>query len=242
MSEHKNIIINIDSLLHQRIIDQVLKLYEDEHYPQAAAEAMKQVELAMKEKTGIKSKDNLFGVRLIQKVFGKNGKDCIITVPMAEDLQADAQSLFEGAFKYYRNYATHDGCKIDKTNCTRVMIIASELLDLIGASEFSLEQIGGVDGLVSKGFFKSQNELAEFLEFLSSQNFPFSIADGFFEEMAERGYSEMQYRTVFALGFLICKSEIRPHTIAGEPQQWDNYDWFVLTEVGHKLLSELKNE
>lgn len=242
MSEQKGNLISIDSIFHKRIIDNALKLYEGEHYPQAAAEAMKQVELAMKEKTGIKSKDKLFGDRLIKKVFGKNGKNCIITVPMAEDLQSDAQLLFEGAFKYYRNYAAHDGCKIDKTICIRVMIIASELLDLIGASELSLEQIGGVDGLVSKGFFKSINELAEFLEFLSSQNFPLSIYDGFFEEMAELGYSDKQYETVFALGLLVCKSEMRYQTFAGEPEQLEDCEWFELTEVGHKLLSELKNE
>ena len=36
--------IDIDKLLHHRIIDKCKSLYEDGHFPQAAFESMKQVE------------------------------------------------------------------------------------------------------------------------------------------------------------------------------------------------------
>lgn len=56
--------INLDNLLHQRVIDKCKTLYEDGHFPQAALESMKQVELALKEKAEIKEK--LFGRRLVK--------------------------------------------------------------------------------------------------------------------------------------------------------------------------------
>ncbi len=40
--------IDLDELLHQRIIDKRKSLYDDGHFPQAALESMKQVELAIK--------------------------------------------------------------------------------------------------------------------------------------------------------------------------------------------------
>jgi len=52
-------------------------------------------------------------------------------------MQLEAEKLFIAAFSYYRNYAVHDGLKIDKVVCLRVMTLARELLDLIGASTMS---------------------------------------------------------------------------------------------------------
>ncbi len=43
--------IDIDRLLHRRIIDKYKSLYEDGYFPQAAFESMKQVELALKQKS-----------------------------------------------------------------------------------------------------------------------------------------------------------------------------------------------
>lgn len=48
--------IDLDKLLHQRIIDKCQALYEDGHFPQAALEAMKQVEQALKEKAEIEER------------------------------------------------------------------------------------------------------------------------------------------------------------------------------------------
>jgi hypothetical protein len=42
----------LDTILHQRIIDKCMSLYKDGHFSHAAFESMKQVELALKEKSG----------------------------------------------------------------------------------------------------------------------------------------------------------------------------------------------
>ena len=88
-------IINLDNLLHRRIIDNCKALYEDGHFPHAALESMKQVELALKEKAGIGQK--LFGARLVNQLFG-SGKGIKLTIPLGDELQKHAKKLFAGAF------------------------------------------------------------------------------------------------------------------------------------------------
>ena len=56
--------IDLNNLLHPRIIDKSISLYKDGYFPQAAMVAMKQVEIAFKEKAGIEDEEKLFGVRL----------------------------------------------------------------------------------------------------------------------------------------------------------------------------------
>ena len=229
--------IDLDELLHQRIIDKCKSLYEDGHFPQAALESMKQVELAIKEKTGIGEK--LFGVRLVNQVFGSE-KGIKLKIPLGDELQKHAKTLFEGTFSYYRNYAAHDGSKIDETICIRVMVLASELLDLIGASSISFTEIGGVKGLIKQGIFDDESQIADLLSFLSSQEFPFEIFDGMFEDLAERGYSDRQYQAVFDLDLVEYHSEMRNHDFHGEPTVWDTYGWFELTPRGQKVLAQIR--
>lgn len=58
----------LDTILHQRIIDKCMSPYKDGHFSHAAFESMKQVELALKEKSGTCKK--LYGRNLIKAVFG----------------------------------------------------------------------------------------------------------------------------------------------------------------------------
>lgn len=229
--------IDLDELLHQRIIDKCKSLYEDGHFPQAALESMKQVELAIKEKTGIGEK--LFGVRLVNQVFGSE-KGIKLKIPLGDELQKHAKTLFEGAFSYYRNYAAHDGSKIDETICIRVMVLASELLDLIGASSISFTEIGGVKGLIKQGIFDDESQIADLLSVLSSQEFPFEIFDGMFEDFAERGYSDRQYQAVFDLDLVEYHSEMRNHGFPGEPTEWDIFGRLELTPMGRKVLAQIR--
>jgi len=230
--------IDLDKLLHQRIIDKCKSLYEDDHFPQAALESMKQVELASKEKVGIEK--NLFGARLVDQLFGP-GKGIKLKIPLGKELQKQARLLFKGAFSYYRNYAAHDGSKIDETICIRVMVLASELLDLIGASSVSFAEIGGVKGLIEQGIFVDELQLSDLLSFLSSQSFPHETFDGMFEDLTERGYSERQYQTVFDLGLVEYRSEMRNYGSPGEPADWDAFGWLGLTPEGRKILAQIRN-
>ena len=93
--------IDIDKLLHQRIIDKCKSLYEDGHFPQAAFESMKQVELALKEKAEIGEK--LFGTRLVNRLLG-SGESIKLKIPLGDELQEQAKSLFKGAFLYYMSF------------------------------------------------------------------------------------------------------------------------------------------
>ncbi|HUV02445.1 MAG TPA: TIGR02391 family protein [Desulfobacteria bacterium] len=229
--------IDIDKLLHQRIIDECKSLYEDGHFPQAALESMKQVELALKEKAEIG--ENLFGKRLVDQLFG-SGKSIKLKIPLGDELQEQAKLLFKGAFSYYRNYAAHDGSKIDETICIRVMVLASELLDLIGASSISFTEIGGVKGLIEKGIFDDESQIADLLSFLSSQVFPYETFDGMFEDLAERGYSDQQYQAVFDLDLVEYHSEMRNHGFPGEPADWDTFGWLELTTQGRKVLAQIR--
>jgi uncharacterized protein (TIGR02391 family) len=229
--------IDIDKLLHKRIIDKCKSLYEDGHFPQAASESMKQVELALKEKAEIGEK--LFGARLVDQLFG-SGKGIKLKIPLGDELQKQAKSLFKGAFSYYRNYAAHDGSKIDETICIRVMVLASELLDLIGASSISFTEIGGVKGLIEKGIFDDESQIADILSFLSSQVFPWGVFDGMFEDLAEKGYSDQQYQAVFDLDLVEYHSEMRNHGFPGEPADWDIFGWLELTAQGRKVLAQIR--
>jgi uncharacterized protein (TIGR02391 family) len=229
--------IVLDKLLHQRIIDKCKSLYEDSHFPQAAMESMKQVELALKEKAEIREK--LFGARLVDQLFG-SGKGIKLKIPLGNELQEQAKLLFKGAFSYYRNYAAHDGGKIDETICIRIMVLASELLDLIGASSISFTEIGGVKGLIEQGIFDDESQIADLLSFLSSQVFPYETFDGMFEDLAERGYSERQYQVVFDLDFVEYHSEMRNHSFPGEPADWDTFGWLELTPEGREVLAQIR--
>ena len=229
--------IDIDKLLHQRIIDKCKSLYEDGHFPQAALESMKQVELALKEKAEIGEK--LFGARLVDRLFGP-GKGIKLKIPLGDELQEQAKLLFKGTFSYYRNYAAHDGSKIDETICIRVMVLASELLDLIGASSISFTEIGGVKGLIEQGIFDGESQIADLLSFLSSQVFPYEIFDGMFEDLAERGYSDRQYQAVFDLDLVEYHSEMRNHGFPGEPVDWDIFGWLELTPTGRGVLAQIR--
>jgi uncharacterized protein (TIGR02391 family) len=229
--------IDIDKLLHQRIIDKCKSLYEDGHFPQAAFESMKQVELALKEKAEIGEK--LFGARLIDRLLG-SGESIKLKIPLGDELQEQAKSLFRGVFSYYRNYAAHDGSKIDETICIRVMVLASELLDLIGASSISFTEIGGVKGLIKQGIFDDELQIADLLCLLSSQSFIDEDYSGLFEDLAIRGYSDSQYQAIFDLDIAELRSKIGIHEFPIDPADFDKIEWFELTPTGWKVLNQIR--
>jgi len=72
--------VDLDKLLHERVINKCGLLYEGGHFPQAALESMKQVELALKEKAGIGVEP--FGVRLVDQLLGA-GKGVKLRIPLA---------------------------------------------------------------------------------------------------------------------------------------------------------------
>jgi len=225
----------LDTILHQRIIDKCMSLYKDGHFPSAAFESMKQVELALKEKSGADEK--LFGTRLVDTLLG-SGKSIKLTIPLGDELQEQAKSLFKGAFTYYRNYAAHDGSKINKVICIRIMVLSSELLDLIAASPISFTEIGGVKGLIKHGIFAEESQITDLLSFLSTQVCPYECFDGLFEDLYERGYTDHQFQSVFDLGLIEYKCKMINYNFPGEPAELDTFGWFELTPMGHMILNK----
>jgi uncharacterized protein (TIGR02391 family) len=229
--------INFKELLHSRIQRHCEKLFDGEHFKHAALEAMKQVELALKEKSGLKKP---YGVNLVKNLFGE-GEGIKLRVPFGNNMQKEAKSLFEGTFSYYRNYAAHDGSKIVGITCARIMIMASELLDLIGASSISFEDIGGLDGLVKNGIFPSKKSVVELLKLMDGKSMVDECYDGMFEQLTDCGFSETQLHSLMDIGLLEYFSE--PY-VTSELDKDDPYppitiEWFEATKLGKEIVSSL---
>jgi uncharacterized protein (TIGR02391 family) len=213
-----------------------MSLYKDGHFSHAAFESMKQVELALKEKSGTDEK--LFGTRLVDTLLG-SGKSIKLTIPLGDELQEQAKSLFKGAFSYYRNYAAHDGSKIDKVICIRIMVLASELLDLIAASSISFTEIGGVEGLIKNGIFAEESQITCLLSLLLSEYCPDDTFDGLFEDLAMKGYTDKQYQSVFDLGLIVYKEYNCDG--ANEFPYIEKIGRFELTPIGQQVLNKNQN-
>lgn len=227
--------IKLDLLLHKRILIECGQLFTDSQYKHAAREAMVQVEIALKEKSGVKEK---YGVNLIANLFGE-GKGIKLRVPFGDDLQKDAEKLFKGAFAYYRNYCAHDGSRVDKKTALRILIIASELLDLIGASRLSFTKIGGMSGLVKYGEFENPDRVFDLLLALNEFSLPDDDPDWLFDHLLKNGFTERQLQAVMDLGLLVYVSDdfIPPSDIDKSTYLFpETIGWFALTELGKREL------
>ena len=222
--------LTAEELLHPRIVKNCLTLYADGHYKHAAQEAMTQVEQAIKEKTGL---GHQYGVNLVKHIFGQ-GSGVKLRVPFGPHMQREAEALFHAAFSYYRNYATHEGDRIDEMYAFRVMVLATELLELIGASPLSYADVGGARGLVSEGVFPSADSLAELLTFLARQSLPDEVSDGFYEDLITLGFTESQLQAVFELDLV----EYQVHVADDSTGLTDTVGVFTLTFLGESVRRE----
>jgi uncharacterized protein (TIGR02391 family) len=233
-----------EDLLHPRIDKHCTELFSNKHYPQAANEAMKQVEIALKEKLG-DLKINIrkpYGADLAKSLFGE-GKGIKLTVPFSGDLQDSAKTLFAGAFYYYRNYAAHKGEGIDEKISLRIMILASELIDLTGASTISFAEIGGVKGMIETALFNNEQEIHDILVYMDGYIMPDLMINGLMEDLALKGFSNEQYEALFDIGLLEYHEEpYKPNKQEiMEGDYPDTLGRYELTNLGRNLLKELKN-
>lgn len=239
--------IELEKLLSPRIAKQCMALYADGHYKHAAHEAMIQVELALKEKGQVK--DKRFGHTLVESLFQVGGKGQYIRlrVPLGQDLQAQAEQLFKGAFSYYRNYSAHDGSRIGQHQCLRIMVLASELLDLIDASSLTFADIGGVDGLIKTGGFTSGEQLLGLLELLDGYHVVDEAFDGLYDDMFERlGVDDLQLQAVLELDLIRYEEidyvpdaeELRMAWVTSAPPR--RIGWFTLTDLGKQFVDAIE--
>ena len=233
--------IQPNELLHPRIQKSCEQIFNDGHYLEAAGKAMKQVELALKERSGI-HKRNIFGVTLISHVFGK-GKGIKLRLPFGEEMQEETELYFRSVFKYYRNYTAHEEGKIDRSMSFRVLVIASELLDLIGASSISFAEIDGIRGLVKAGVFRDEDNVLNLLHFLDGYAFNILDGDGYFEDLAEKGYGEKEVQAVIETGLI--EYSVNECLLPEEVRYLEGSDYveiasFALTPLGKEVLDNGK--
>jgi uncharacterized protein (TIGR02391 family) len=234
----------LEELLSPRIVKNCWQLYLDGHYKHAAHEAMTQVEVALKEKRIVA--DGKYGRKLITSLFtidNPNNQYVKLHIPLGEELQEDAKTLFKGAFGYYRNYSAHDGAKIDRRICVRVMIIASELLDLIDASFLSFSDIGGVSGLIKNSVFQNEEDIAWLLEYLEKYTVFHQDYGALYIELFEnRGLDQHHVNALLNLE-LIRYEESTFHPTFEETQMGlDQTDIgsFILTDLGKQFVEAIR--
>lgn len=229
--------VNFESLLHSRVLTHCKQLYIDGHYKYAALEAMTQVELALKEKSGT---DKKFGTNLAISLFG-DGSGKKLRVPFGDEMQTQAETLFKGAFVYYRNYCAHDGVKVDGQTCLRVLVLASELLDLVGASQLSFSDIGGIEGLIKTKTFPTKDSILDLLHLLNDFTLPDDDAEPLDDDLLERGLTRMHVDALIDIGLVEYVSQKYDVPFELFPDQYtapDTIGWFQLTELGNQIAGK----
>lgn len=228
----------IEVQLSPRIQKHCLKLWQDEHYKHAAREAVVQVELALKEKGMVK--DGKFGKTLIDSLFTVGGKHKTIKlrVPLGDSLQEQAKSYFASVFSYYRNYLAHDGSKIDKNSALRILVIASELLDLIDASSLSYADLGGIEGLLKTEVFDSEDQLLGVLKTCDGYALLGHQADGLRERIfLNYGALDHNLDAVFELDLVRYTDTEFYHPDYG----FEEGGWLELTDLGKQFINEIQH-
>lgn len=231
--------------LNVRIIEHCLPLYMNGHYGSAASMAMKQIEIALKEK-GFVNSDKQFGSKLIDNLFTIGGKHQGIKLKLpfgdSDELQKKFKELFKSAFQVYRNYTAHEGIDITKKSSYRIMIIASELLDLIDISYLSFQDVGGIQGLIEHGGFESSERLVQLLEVLNGWYWPDPDASSFLDPLLEQyGFLDYQLWAVEELALVQYEeSEFIPtlEDLETEPYIPSVIGSYTLTPLGKQVIDE----
>lgn len=228
----------IEKLLAPRIVKNCLPLLEGGHFRHSAREAMIQVEMALKEKGKVEGIQ--FGAQLIGNLFtGKSGVK--LRIPLGEDLQKQAEKYFKGVFSYYRNYVAHDGSQVDEKIALRILIVASEMLELIDASELTLTDAGGVDGLIRIGGFANAERLGRLLSLLDNYHMPELTYDGLFEDLAKRGFGEPELEAVIDLNLVEMHSAEYEAPVDNFSDGTEIIEWLQLTELGQNTLEAINS-
>ena len=230
--------IDISEYLNPKIEHHCLPLFKNEHYPECAHTAMKQVELNLNKKLGIVKFTST--AKTIWDKFS-DGKGLRLKVPFGEKQQANAKLLFQGAFKYYRNHAAHQDQNITKKIALRIMLIASELLDLLDVCYLSIDEIGGIEEVKAVLGIKNNESLQKLLSLVDGYCIPDDTWDGFFEDLALMGFGNDEYHKLFELN--IVDYEYGPYVPdEGEDNPPEEIGFFGLTDLGKEVAEVLSKK
>ncbi len=160
-------------------------------------------------------------------------------------MQKDACQYLLGVFSYYRNYTVHDGSKIDESHCIKIMILASDIMDLIDVSTKSITADGGCEELVEIKLFPNVKKIAELLRLLESIPIIDDTVDGLFESLYSNGFTDKQYEAIFDYG--LGGYVFEPYASNQDERMSDPYlpeeiGWFELTDLGKSILKEIESK
>ncbi len=228
---------SLEMLLHSRILEHAWPIYRDGHWAPAAHSAFVVVEYSLAEKHPALAQ--LFGKELVNKAFSDEAR---LALPERLDpkTQKHVPELFRGMFGYYRNYCGHKAENVDEIIAARILVVASELLDLIDASERSYTLSGGVAGLVKEGVFDNEEQFYSLLALLDGYVALDDTWDGLFETLGFRGFSEEQFECVFDLGLVRIDRQLYSPPSPQEARWYDptTLDEIHLTDAGRGLLAD----
>jgi hypothetical protein len=161
-------------------------------------------------------------------------------VLLGQEYQAVAKKYFDSVFEYYRNYVAHDGSRIGEKEALRCLIVSTELLEMIAASERSLAREGGVEVLIESGLFMSYHQLESALLLLLNYQTTDDAFDNLFEGIAKMGVTNEAYEALFDFGLVEC---VTTSTAPDVQLEWGVYTIIEthLIDLGKKVLSQAKN-
>lgn len=113
--------------LHAGVVTAATALFEKGQYDTAVFAALKEVEIAVRNKA--KLPDSLVGVNLMRAAFKEGGP---LADASEEKGEADSlMSLFAGAIGRYRNSTGHRRVNIEAERAVEVLVLASHLLRIV---------------------------------------------------------------------------------------------------------------
>jgi uncharacterized protein (TIGR02391 family) len=129
--QHQHAQLLPKELLHSSLMSTVLPLFQRRAYETAVFAAMKQVEIAVRAVSQLP--ENLVGTALMRKAFladQRLGKGFVI-----EAERQALSDLFAGAMGYFRNSTGHRTVDFEPAEAARVILFASELLNMVDERE-----------------------------------------------------------------------------------------------------------
>ena len=218
------------SMVHESIVKVAKDKFEDGYPADAVESSFKEINARVKEILRNKTGKELDGASLMNNAFSEKSPVIVLadlSTETGRNIQKGFMQIFAGAMTGIRNPHAHENIPISRERATHFIFLASLLMHKLDCT-----------GLIEQSIFDDESQLSDLLSFLSSQFFIDETFDGMFEELAERGYSDQQYQSVFDSGLVEYHEEVgwRDDGVSGGSLVWGDIGRLELTPEGQKVL------